>query len=83
MGEREACAALGWLYFEGRGVAKDEAAGVRWSMESCRMGYRSGCGVLIERDRELPVPADLAARIYAEVCAAGMQKACERAAGRR
>ena len=80
MGEREACAALASLYLEGRGVAKDEAAGERWSMESCRMGYPPGCGVLIERDRELPVPSDLAARIYAEACDGGIQKACQRAA---
>ena len=80
MGEREACAALAALYLEGRGVDKDDAAGERWATESCRMGYPPGCGVLIERGRELPVPPDLGARIYAEACAGGIQKACPRAA---
>lgn len=79
MGEREACTALSWVYFEGRGVARDDAAGERWAMESCRMGDPPGCGVLIERGRELPVPPSLGARMYSEACAAGMARACERA----
>ncbi|HEU5058585.1 MAG TPA: hypothetical protein VFU21_18760 [Kofleriaceae bacterium] len=77
MGEREACAALGALYLEGRGVAKDEAAGERWTTESCRMGYPPACAVLLERGRELPVPPDLHGRMVREACAAGVQRACQ------
>lgn len=82
MGEREACAALSSLYQEGRGVEKDAAAAARWALESCRMGYPPGCAVLIEQGTELPVPADLAARMYGEACAAGIQRACQRVTGR-
>ena len=79
MGEREACAALSALYLAGSGVAKDEAAGERWAMESCRMGYPPGCRGLIEKGRELPVPRELGERILREACAAGVPRACERA----
>jgi len=81
MGEREACAALSALYFAGSGVDKDEAAGERWAMESCRMGYAPGCRGLIEKGRELPVPPGLGERILREACAAGVARACERAGG--
>jgi uncharacterized protein len=81
MGERDACWALSSLYQEGRGVEKDPAAAARWAMESCRMGHPSGCAVLIEQGTELPVPADLATRMYSDACAAGIQRACQRATG--
>lgn len=77
MGERESCAALAAFYQEGRGVAKDAAAGRRWTFEACRMGYRPACGWLIEQGAEpLPVPADLGEEIRREACAGGIQRAC-------
>jgi uncharacterized protein len=76
MGQAEGCAALSQLSFSGQGVAASESEGLRWATEACRMGYPPACAPLIEKGKELPVPPDMAARVYRDACAGGIQSAC-------
>ena len=78
-GEGEACAAMSQLTLAGEGVPRSETEALRWSTESCRMGFPPGCLPLIERNLDLPVPAEIEPRMYEHACEQGVQPACARA----
>jgi TPR repeat protein len=78
-GEGEACAVMSQLTLAGEGVPRSEAEALRWTTESCRMGFPPGCLPLIQRGLDLPVPDEIAPRMYEHACQQGIQPACERA----
>ncbi|MCL2725942.1 MAG: SEL1-like repeat protein [Polyangiaceae bacterium] len=45
-GDAEAQAALGFMYSEGRGVAKDEAEAVKWWRKAAEQGYEEAQSAL-------------------------------------
>jgi TPR repeat protein len=78
MNDRRSCAVVGMAYHQGRGVAADETQAVAWMREACRSGDALGCGVLVQRDLDLPLPPDFRAEMYRRLCTEGVQAACGR-----
>ena len=72
MGNAEACETLARSMF----AAKRDGDAIRWVREACRMGRGLACGVLIERDLDVPVPPDAKKKLYAEACKADIKPAC-------
>jgi TPR repeat protein len=70
---------LGWVYFQGVGVAKDQSKGFAFSERACRAGNSSGClntavqyrlGLGVERN------VALALAIAQRACDAGQARGC-------
>jgi TPR repeat protein len=57
-------------------VARRVDAAVTWAREACRMGRGEACVLLVERDLELPVPAEAKQKVYTQACSAGLKPAC-------
>lgn len=76
----EGCSALGSLYINGNGVAKDEARGVALIRKACTAGDNSGCGrlgsVLILGAGGTPVDIKQGRSLLEMSCKNGFGRAC-------
>ncbi|MBA3538422.1 MAG: SEL1-like repeat protein [Deltaproteobacteria bacterium] len=78
MGHAEACGTLAAAAHAGTGVPRSDADAVRWAHAACRGGLGTACGILIERDLDLPIPAKHLKGIYEDACAHQIKPACAR-----
>jgi TPR repeat protein len=73
------CGDLGWAYFQGAGVAKDEAKGFAFSERACRAGNSGGClNTAVQYRLGLGVERNVARAlaIAQHACDAGRARGC-------
>lgn len=75
----EACRLLGWMYIEGKGVAKDVSAGMRHLTMACDDGHGPSCiawASLYDKGDHVPKNELTAAAIHEEACERGVGDSC-------